>query len=236
MDLARAAGISTQQVRNHEDAGVLPPVPRTASGYRAYDESHLRALLAYRALAAGHGSPTATAVMLAVHAGDTARAFRLLDESHAGLHTQRLATDEAAAALEALAGAEPQAPPGPPLSVGELAHRLGVRPSALRVWEAAGLLAPQRERIGRARRYGAADIRDAQIVRLLRQGHYPFARIRPVLDGLHRTGGPEALRAAVAERRAAHDARARAMLRGAARLHDYLELRDGCGARRAGDR
>jgi hypothetical protein len=80
---------------------------------------------------------------------------------------------------------------------------------------------PQRERAGRDGRYGAVDIRDVQIVRLLRQGHYPFPRIRRVLDGLHRTGSPEALRAAVAERRTAHDTRA--MRRGAALLHAYLE-------------
>ncbi|WP_246122400.1 MerR family DNA-binding transcriptional regulator [Actinoallomurus bryophytorum] len=35
--------MSTQQVRNYEDAGVLPPVPRTAGGYRRFADSHRRA-------------------------------------------------------------------------------------------------------------------------------------------------------------------------------------------------
>ncbi|HEX2515201.1 MAG TPA: MerR family DNA-binding transcriptional regulator, partial [Chloroflexota bacterium] len=55
VDLARLAGVSTQQVRNYEQAGILPPVPRTATGYRRYDARHERALLAYRALARGFG-------------------------------------------------------------------------------------------------------------------------------------------------------------------------------------
>lgn len=55
VDLARVAGISTQQVRNYEHDGVLPPAPRTTSGYRSYSNRHRDALLAYRALATGHG-------------------------------------------------------------------------------------------------------------------------------------------------------------------------------------
>jgi hypothetical protein len=57
---------------------------------------------------------------------------------------------------------------------------------------------------------------------MLRQGRYGFDQIRPVLEGLRRTGSAEALRAAVAERRAAHDRRTRAMLHGAALLDAYL--------------
>jgi DNA-binding transcriptional MerR regulator len=32
VDLARLAGVSAQQIRNYADAGILPPVPRTAVG------------------------------------------------------------------------------------------------------------------------------------------------------------------------------------------------------------
>ena len=59
VDLARTASISTQQVRNYEAVGILPPAARTASGYRRYRGRHRDALLTYRALAAGHGSATA---------------------------------------------------------------------------------------------------------------------------------------------------------------------------------
>ncbi|TWD82995.1 DNA-binding transcriptional MerR regulator [Kribbella amoyensis] len=225
VDLARQAGISTQLVRNYEAAGVLPPAPRTDSGYRQYDEDHLAALLTYRALAPGFGAESATAIMRAVHDGDLALAYRVVDATHATVNEQRLATDAMSTALGAAAeqflDAEP--PTGPALRVGELAHRLGIRTSALRVWESAGLLLPTRERGTNYRRYTPDQIRDARIITMLRQGRYGFDQIRPVLDGLRQTGSTEALRAAVAERRAAHDRRTRAMLHGAALLHAYLE-------------
>jgi DNA-binding transcriptional MerR regulator len=222
VDLARDTGLSTQQVRNYEAAGVLPAAPRTPSGYRRYGPRHLRALHTFRALVAGHGRETATALMRAANGGDTAEVLRLVDASHAELHEQRLATDEVSEALEGIAGVGVEVAPGPDLLVGELAHRLGVRPSALRVWEAAGLLTPEREPGTGHRRYGPSQVRDARIVQLLRQSRYPFPRIRSVLDGLRATGDPDTLRAAVAERRAAQDARALAMLAAAPLLYGYL--------------
>jgi DNA-binding transcriptional MerR regulator len=217
VDLARAAGVSTQQIRNYEDAGVLPPVPRTGSGYRTFDEHHLRAVLAYRGLAAGHGPEAARTVMHAVLGGDAPRALALMDAGHAALHQERTALQSTATALEAVAPA-PVDPAGPELSVGELAALLRVRPSALRVWEAAGLLAPRRERITGYRRYGPAEIRDARMIRMLRQNSYPLPQIGPILDGLRRTGSSAALRAAVARRQAELTRRSAALLEGAAHL------------------
>ncbi|MFK4085533.1 MerR family transcriptional regulator [Kribbella sp. NPDC020789] len=225
VDLARRAGVSTQLIRNYEADGILPPAPRSDSGYRQYGEEHVSALLTYRALAPGFGAETARTIMQAVHAGDEEAAYRLVDCAHAGLYEQRLATDAASEALNSAAAEfrDEPAPSGPALLVGELAHRLGVRTSALRVWEAAGLLQPSRERVTKYRRYEPEQIRDARIIHMLRQGRYSFDQIRPVLDGLRQTGSTEALRNAIAERRAAHDRITKAMLYGAGLLHQLIE-------------
>ncbi|TDW76919.1 MerR family transcriptional regulator [Kribbella pratensis] len=222
VDLARRAGVSTQLVRNYEAAGILPPAPRSDTGYRQYGPEHVSALLTYRALAPGFGAETASEIMRAVHDGDEGRAYRLVDAAHAALHEQRLATDAASEALAALAAENVDELTGPSLLVGELAHRLGIRTSALRVWEAAGLLAPTREPGTKYRRYGPEQVRDARIIHMLRQGRYYFEQIRPVLDGLRRTGSTEALRTAIAERRAAHDRQTKAMLYGSALLHQLI--------------
>ncbi|CAM5506773.1 hypothetical protein STENM327S_09226 [Streptomyces tendae] len=103
VDLARAAGLSTQQVRNYEDAGVLPPAGRTDAGYRIFGERHRDALLTYRALRPGYGAVTATRVMRAVHDGDAAAALALVDAAHAALHEERMSLRAAGEALEALA-------------------------------------------------------------------------------------------------------------------------------------
>ncbi|MFE7728030.1 MerR family transcriptional regulator [Streptomyces anthocyanicus] len=228
VDLARAVGLSTQQVRNYEDAGVLPPAGRTDAGYRVFGERHRDALLTYRALQPGYGAVTATRVMRAVHAGDVAGALALVDAAHAALHEERVALRAAGEALEALSGRDAAPPPrsgdGPHgLRIGEVAALVGVRTSALRVWEAAGLLVPGREHGTGYRVYGPADVRDAQVVRTLRRSHHLFEQIRPVLEDLRRAGSGAALRAAVEARGRALTVRTRSMLAGAAALHAYLE-------------
>ncbi|MFC7815234.1 TioE family transcriptional regulator [Streptomyces sp. NPDC057367] len=223
VDLARTAGLSTQQIRNYEDAGVLPPAGRTESGYRVFGERHRQALLTYRGLREGYGPVTATRVMRTVHEGDVPGALTLVDAAHAALHEERVSLRAAREALEVLAGQRTEAVAGTGgLRIGEVAALVGVRTSALRVWETAGLLAPGRERGTKYRVYGPADVRDARVVHTLRRSHYLFDQIRPVLDGLRREGGGEALRTAIAAREQALTARTRATLEGAGRLHTYL--------------
>ncbi|MCK7627402.1 MerR family transcriptional regulator [Streptomyces sp. RS10V-4] len=225
IDLARLAGVSTQLIRNYEDDGVLPPVPRSPTGYRRYTARHRAAVLTYRALARGYGRPAAQAVMRAVHAGRVPEALALIDAGHAELHEERQSLQEVERALDGLAAHRPE-PAGPgirfPLRIGEVAARLGVRTSALRVWESAGLLAPEREAATGYRWFGAAEVRDARLIQLLRRSHYPLPQIRTVLDGLRRTGSSAALRAVLARRAAELTERSRAMLDGSGRLHAYL--------------
>ncbi len=228
IDLARLAGVSTQQIRNYAAEGILPPVPRTESGYRRFGAGHRAALLTYQALARGYGRDTARTVMRAVHDADLPLALTLLDTGHVALHEERLSLQAAGAALEAVAGQRPEAAPLPRsgMRIGEVAAYLGVRTSTLRLWESAGLLAPKREPATRYRTFGPADIRDARMINMLRQGRYPFTQIQVVLDGLRRTGSSDALRAAIARRQAELTRRARAMLEGSAHLHHYLEGED----------
>lgn len=230
VDLARLAGVSAQQVRNYEDAGVLPPADRTESGHRVFAPVHREALLAYRALSKGYGTTGAARIMQTLHAGDVPGALALVDAAHAALHAERTTLEAAREALETLTEQEPAELPRGGLRVGEVAALLGVRTSALRVWEAAGLIVPERERGTGYRLYRPVDVRDARLVHTLRRSHHPIDRIRPVLEGLRREGSTEALRAAVAARGEMLTARTRAMLRGAGRLHDYLDCRDSLGA------
>ncbi|MET0237652.1 MAG: MerR family transcriptional regulator [Kibdelosporangium sp.] len=222
IDLAREAGISTQAVRNYADAGILPTAPRTASGYRTFDTRHLQALLAYRALARGYGGETAQAIMRAVNDEDVPTALALIDAGHAALHEQRLSLKAVGKALETIAGQQSVTPPRSDMRIGEVAAVLGIRTSALRVWESAGLLSPQRTRGTRYRTYAAADIRDARMIQMLRQGYYPLPMIKPILDELRESGSTEALHAAIAQRQAALTTRATEMLAGASHLHSYI--------------
>ncbi|MFJ8616408.1 TioE family transcriptional regulator [Streptomyces clavifer] len=244
IDLARGHGLSTQAIRNYEEAGILPAAGRTPHGYRTYTPLHARALRAFIALVPGHGHRTATAVMRAVNRGAVDEAFLLIDESHAQLLEDRRTLQSVEDALRGLepgvasgpgaaasgpdtvsgAGADSGAGPGGTF-IGPLAAKLGLRPATLRKWERAGLLSPRRDPRTGYRVYGDADVRDARLAHQLRRGGYPLERIAPVIDRMRAAGGREPLEAALHDWRRRLSARGRAMLSGAAELEAYLRDR-----------
>ncbi|WP_086826119.1 TioE family transcriptional regulator [Streptomyces sp. NRRL B-24572] len=223
IDLARGHGLSTQAVRNYEEAGILPAADRTPSGYRAYTPLHAGALRAFLALLPGHGHPTATAIMRAVNEGAADEAFRLIDESHAQLLDDRRTLRAVETALSDLAPATAPDPGG--TFIGPLARRLGIRPATLRKWEDAGLVHPRRDPRTGYRVYDEASVRDARLARQLRRGGYPLERIAPLIAHVRTAGGLEPLEAALTDWHGRLSARGRAMLAGAAELEAYLRAR-----------
>jgi DNA-binding transcriptional MerR regulator len=219
VDLARGHGLSTQAIRNYEEAGILPGAARTPSGYRTYTSRHASALEAFLALVPGHGHRTAGAIMQAVNRDAAEDAFRLLDESHARLLDDRQTLRAVEAALRDL---DPVPRERGDSFVGPLARRLGVGPATLRKWERAGLVRPSRDPRTGYRVYGAADVRDALLAHQLRRGGYPLERIAPVIDQVRTAGGVAPLASMLHDWHARLSARGRAMLTGAAALDAYL--------------
>ncbi|MFD8826527.1 TioE family transcriptional regulator [Streptomyces sp. NPDC059605] len=237
IDLARGHGLSTQAVRNYEEAGILPAADRTPHGYRTYAPLHARALRTFLALVPGHGHRTATSIMRAVNRGEPDEAFRLIDESHAQLLDDRRTLRAVENALRDLASAPDPgsgaATPGPGavapgsggMFVGDLAGRLGIRPATLRKWERAGLLRPRRDPLTGYRVYDEADVRDARMAHQLRRGGYLLEQIAPLIAQVRSAGGLEPLEAALRNWHDRVSARGRAMLAGAAELEAYLHER-----------
>ncbi|MEU2118706.1 TioE family transcriptional regulator [Streptomyces sp. NPDC016459] len=223
VDLARGHGLSTQAVRNYEDAGILPAADRTPSGYRAYTPLHAAALRAFLALVPGHGHRTATTIMRAVNEDAVDEAFRAIDESHAQLLDDRRtlrAVESALRDLEPPAAAEPG-----DTFVGPLAEKLGIRPATLRKWERAGLVRPRRDPRTGYRVYDEADVRDARLVHQLRRGGHLLEQIAPLIAQVRAAGGLGPLEAALGDWHGRLAARGRAMLAGAAELDAYLRER-----------
>ncbi len=186
-EVARLAECSANQVRKLEAAGVLPPAARSPTGPRSYDEVHVVSVRAYRALAAAVGPVEARHLLVAAHRTSDALLARL-DAAHAALHVERHELVLARQAVLAIA-TEPivDVSAADAMSVGDLAVAIGVRPSALRHWEAEGLLKPERDARG-ARSYGPADVRDARPVHRLRKAGYRIGPIRALLPQLHERG------------------------------------------------
>ncbi|WP_328625774.1 TioE family transcriptional regulator [Streptomyces sp. NBC_00353] len=229
VDLARGHGLSTQAIRNYEEAGILPAAGRTPHGYRTYTSLHAGALRAFLALVPGHGHQTATSIMRAVNQGAVDGAFRLIDESHAQLLDDRQtlqAVDSALRDLEPGVGSEPAAISGPgDTFIGPLAAKLGIRPATLRKWERAGLVRPRRDPRTGYRVYDEADVRDARLAHQLRRGGYLLEQIAPLIAQVRAAGGLEPLEAALCDWHRRLSARGRAMLTGAAELETYLRER-----------
>ncbi|NUR63186.1 MAG: MerR family transcriptional regulator [Catenulispora sp.] len=227
IDLARAHRLSTQAVRNYEDAGILPAAARTPAGYRVYTRLHARALSAFLALVPGHGHATATAIMQAVSRGAIDHALRLVDESHAALLDDRRTLEAVEAAVRDLAGTaavpeEPRVRGESDTFIGDLSRKLGLRAATLRKWERAGLLNPRRDTRTGYRVYSPADVRDAQLVRQLRRGGYRLEQIAPVISHIHAAGGIAALEPMLRDWHSRLTSRSRAMVAAAAALDDYL--------------
>ncbi|MFE5485908.1 TioE family transcriptional regulator [Streptomyces sp. NPDC056527] len=229
IDLAREHGLSTQAVRNYEEAGILPAAGRTPHGYRTYTPLHAGALRAFLALVPGHGHQTATSIMRAVNEGAAEEAFRLIDESHAQLLDDRRtlqAVENPLRDLEPEAASEPSAVSGPGGTfIGPLAGELGIRPATLRKWERAGLLRPRRDPLTGYRVYDEAAVRDARLAHQLRRGGYLLEQIAPLIAQVRTAGGLEPLEAALHDWRGRLSTRGRAMLTGAAELEAYLRER-----------
>ncbi|MFJ1746606.1 TioE family transcriptional regulator [Streptomyces sp. NPDC088116] len=231
VDLARGHGLSTQAVRNYEEAGILPAAGRTPHGYRTYTALHAAALRAFLALLPGHGHRTAASIMRAVNEDVAQEAFRLIDESHAQLLEDRRTLQAVESAFRDLApttASEPDAVSGPGSGgtfIGPLAEQLGIRPATLRKWERAGLVRPRRDPRTGYRVYDEAAVRDARLAHQLRRGGYLLEQIAPLIAQVRSAGGLEPLEAALHDWHGRLSARGRAMLTGAAELEAYLRER-----------
>ncbi|WP_244632229.1 MULTISPECIES: MerR family DNA-binding transcriptional regulator [unclassified Microbacterium] len=137
--LGAVAGYSTQQVRDLERLGVLPPAERASNGYRRYEHRHESALRAYRAMATAIGPVPARRLMPELVVAPVDRAAERIDVLHAEIAAERSRVTEALRGLDvAVDEADDAFDEGDAMTIGELAQALGVRPSALRHWEREG--------------------------------------------------------------------------------------------------
>ncbi|WP_252945616.1 redox-sensitive transcriptional activator SoxR [Oceanicola sp. 502str15] len=77
------------------------------------------------------------------------------------------------------------------LSIGQFAERAGLAVSALRYYEAEGLIAPMRAPSGQ-RRFRRADIRRVSFIRIAQQFGYTLPQIKALMEGLPEGRAPNA--------------------------------------------
>lgn len=192
-EVVASTGYSAQQVRDLEAAGVIPAAVRRTNGYRDFSPVHVRDLRAYRDLARAVGPVDARRAMVDVRALGRGEAASLVCGLHGRLAREREQVLAARAALEAIsAEATTDAPPveADAMTITELSHALGVRASALRFWEKAGLVSPERivTRAGTARRYHLAAVREARITAALRAAGHRVPDVQRAIAAIREIG------------------------------------------------
>lgn len=224
VDLARLAGLGVTQIRTYERVGFLPPAERGDNGYRRYTAAHVEALRVSRIVITGYGWLNALDVMRAVHAGDTAEVFALVNTRHAALDEQRTRIKAALETTEAVLRRPTETTTSrgrPSVRIQEAAVTVGARPSAVRFWERQGLLHPQREASTGYRLYDADQLGRLNVVALLRDVGYRFDAIREVLDELT-NGRPDQIRQALEQRLETLHQTTWHCITATSAVHDYL--------------
>jgi len=112
------------------------------------------------------------------------------------------------------------------MTIGELADALGVNTSALRHWEAEGLITPDRVTAMKTRRYRARAIAEARIVATLRAGGYPVPTLARILTQLQTEGLTADAQKLLDQRLAEITRRSVTLLEAASHLHELLSTRE----------
>jgi DNA-binding transcriptional MerR regulator len=187
--VAAASGYSAQQVRDLEALGVIPAATRSPNGYRRFATEHVQALRAYRDLATAVGPVEARRAMREIRLRPPDQGAALICGFHARLNHEReqaLAARRALESIRAEAATDAEPVDGDSMTITELTQALGVRASALRFWEQAGLIRPERvaTRAGTARRYTVTAVREARITAALRAGGYRIPDVRQAITAV----------------------------------------------------
>lgn len=187
-DVAKAVGVHPNTVRLYEEWGFLPPIPRSASGYRRFTEAHLDQMrLARTAL---HGpwpgrniKRSALALVRQAAAGNLGGALEQAYHHLALVQAERAQAEAAAELLERWARGTAADATAKPLQIGEAAALLDVTTDILRNWERNGLIQVPRNPRNGYRVYGAAEIGRLRVIRMLsRAGYSMMAILRMLLQ------------------------------------------------------
>lgn len=183
-EIASAVGVHPNTVRLYEQWGLLPPIERSAAGYRLFTEDHLYQMrLARLALTwpyPGGKDPVDKLVRCAAH-GDFEQALELARQYLANVHQEIKRAEAALNVLEQWADGKKLEEPARPLLIGEAAAFLDVNTDMLRNWDRNGLLDVPRCPERGYRLYGAEELGRARVIRLLRQAGYSLMAILRML-------------------------------------------------------
>ena len=188
-DIAKAVGVHPNTVRLYEEWGFLPPIPRSANGYRQFNEFHLDQMrLARTALHGGWPGhkirQSALALVRYAASGDLPGALAQANHHQTLVQAERDHAETAVIFIQQWLNGSIVETVKTPLSVGQTALLLDVSTDKLRDWERNGLLTVPRNPQNNYRQYGSAEIGRVRVIRTLRHAGYSTLAILRMLLAL----------------------------------------------------
>ncbi|SFJ66454.1 MerR family transcriptional regulator [Thermoflavimicrobium dichotomicum] len=182
IDIARKLNISTSALRRYEKWGIVPPAERAANGYRMYTEEHVAYFECFRAMLPGFGMKITKEVLRKVQRKEVEDALWIVNQEQARLHQDKTMAEKTVRILEneeldkfELGGNRKW------MTIGEVSAFTGASSSAIRHWEKEGLISLPRDQENGYRKFNRTQIRQIQMIRILRSANYPLEVIRQVL-------------------------------------------------------
>jgi DNA-binding transcriptional MerR regulator len=183
-DLARAVGVHPNTVRIYVEWGLMPPVERSASGYRLFTQKHLDCLRLARTIYAseypGRGlRASGHEIVEAAVADDWPEALERARAHLASVEKELREAELAGDLLEHWAQRRTADAGSGSYGLGEVAKLLGVSKDVVRNWERDGLITPGRDERNNYRVFDAPDVERLRIIRMLsRAGYSHMAMLR----------------------------------------------------------
>ncbi|KAA3659489.1 MAG: MerR family DNA-binding transcriptional regulator [Chloroflexi bacterium] len=185
-EVAKAAGVHPNTVRLYEEWGFLPPIPRSANGYRQFSEFHKdQMILARMALHGGWpGRKIRHSALILVRCaatGDLQDALSQAKHHQTLVLVEKECAETAVSILENWIHNKKLDNHTPLLTISQTAKRLDISIDMLRDWERNGLLTPSRHPKNNYRQYGPAEMGRLRVIRTLRLAGYSLLSILRML-------------------------------------------------------
>lgn len=182
-------GVHPNTIRFYEEMKLLPVIPRTGSGYRIFNDSHLKQLrllrTAFRAeITSDRLSQEVYEIIKIAAAGNIGEAYQSTQRYLEHLREEKLKAEEAIRiTMDITEVTEDSEDAVVYNGRREAAELLGITTEVLRNWERNGLLQTLNDSKGH-RKYSLKDMNRLKIIRTLRNAHYSLMSILRMLNRL----------------------------------------------------
>ncbi len=187
--IAKIIGVHPNTIRFYEEMQLLPVIPRTASGYRIFNDRHLAQLrlirTAFRAeIISSRLRREVYQIVKLAAAGNVHEAYQGTKRYLEHLREEKEGAEEAIRLTLHIIEKHGNTEENIVLHGRvEVAKKLGITIDVLRDWERNGLLQVPRDKNGH-RKYGQREMNRLKIIRTLRNAHYSMMSILRMLNRL----------------------------------------------------